>query len=299
MVETRLRTLRKGEEDTLLRILERAYGAFHSETDERVLLSSSRFDPDSCFIAEEDGLPVGSVAVTRLPRDGWFVFRYLAVTGTEKRTATAEALLPKALDCARWRKSKYVRATTPAIEPYVGIYKRFDFVPVRRDFRISWDLSRITCEKNSLLEVEEVSMDNSREAAQFFVRALNPYWDWHTKEHGGPDAVADSFIEGVKRGERWFLCSSKGKTVGLTGMIVDYYRPREGRFRGAYVGPEDRGKGIGLAVMKSALNLARVLGQDRMMVYTFSYLDCLAPGALLYVRSGGRIEAEYTQLAMG
>jgi len=33
-----------------------------------------------------------------------------------------------------------------------------------------------------------------------------------------------------------------------------------------------------------------------MTVYTFSYLDSLAPGALLYLKSGGRIESEYLQM---
>jgi hypothetical protein len=32
-------------------------------------------------------------------------------------------------------------------------------------------------------------------------------------------------------------------------------------------------------------------------VYTFSYLDSLAPGALLYLKTGGKVEAEYLQLA--
>ena len=109
--------------------------------------------------------------------------------------------------------------------------------------------------------------------------------------------MADSFCEGLKHGERWFLCSEHDVIVGLTGMIVNYYKPGEARFRGAYVVPEHRGKGIGLAVMNEAMNLARTLGQNRMVVYTFSYLDSLAPGALLYIRSGGRIETEYTQLA--
>jgi hypothetical protein len=33
-----------------------------------------------------------------------------------------------------------------------------------------------------------------------------------------------------------------------------------------------------------------------MKVYTLAYLDSLAPGAILYLKSNGKIEAEYLQL---
>ncbi len=297
-VETAIRALRPGEEETLLRILDRSFGLFHNETDARALLSSPRFDPNACFIAEESGSPFGSVAVTPLPRDKWFVIRYLAVGLAKGKSESAEGLLAKAREYAKSREARFVRATTPAIQPYVGIYKKQGFVPLRRDFRISWDVGGATPGESTSLKVEEVSEERSREAAQAFVTSLRPLWDWRTAEQGGPGAVANSFCEGLKHRERWFLCLENDEVVGLTGMIPDYYKAGEARFRGAYVIPEHRGKGLGLAVMKEALKLARKLGQNRMVVYTFSELDCLAPGALLYLRSGGRIETEYTQLAM-
>jgi len=49
--------------------------------------------------------------------------------------------------------------------------------------------------------------------------------------------------------------------------------------------------------MSTISELARALGQKRMVVYTFSNLDSLAPGALLYLKTGGKIGAEYLQLA--
>lgn len=291
-----LRSLAKGEEGTLLGILESAYGHFHNETEVKALLGSRRFDPGGCFLADRSGSPVGSVAVTTLARNNWFVIRYLAVRRGEEKNEIAQTLLAKALDYARFRRSEFVRATTPAIEPYVEIYKKSGFAPVRRDFRIGWDIRRMTRGKNTALKVEQVSEERSREAASVFVKALSPFWDWRTEENGGSEAVANSFNEGLRRGEKWFLCSSNGKAVGMTGMIIDYYGPGEGRFRGAYVLPEHRGRGLGLSVMTEGLNTAKKLGQNRLVVYTFSYLDCLAPGALLYLRSGGKIEAEYTQL---
>jgi len=296
--ETKVRALRVGEEEVLLSILDKTFGVFHSEKEARSLLSSARFDLNGCFIAEEDGSPVGSVAVTRLPRNNWFVIRYLAVGRRGKKAEIAGALLTRALNYAKSSSAEFIRATTPAIQPYVSIYKKHGFVPLRRDFRISWEIGQTTGEGKVHLRVVEVSEETSREAAQVFVRTLSPIWDWRTEEQGGPARVADSFLEGLMRGERWFLCHEDGNIVGLAGLIPDYYKSGEARFRGAYVVPEHRGKGIGLAVMKEALSLARKMGQHRMVVYTFSNLDCLAPGALLYLRSGGRIETEYTMLAM-
>ena len=49
--------------------------------------------------------------------------------------------------------------------------------------------------------------------------------------------------------------------------------------------------------MSEIASFAKTLGQRQMVVYTFSYLDSLAPGALLYLKTGGKIEAEYLQLA--
>jgi len=48
--------------------------------------------------------------------------------------------------------------------------------------------------------------------------------------------------------------------------------------------------------MSAAPDKARQMGCKRLVVHTLAYLDALAPGAVLYLKSGGRIEAEYLQL---
>jgi hypothetical protein len=48
--------------------------------------------------------------------------------------------------------------------------------------------------------------------------------------------------------------------------------------------------------MRSVITTAKELGQNRMNVNTVSFLDHLAPGAALYLRSGGKVEAEYLEL---
>ena len=259
-------------------------------------MTSRFFDPNACFIAEEDSSAVGCVALTGLPREKWYVVRYLAVKPCRSRVQIAEKLLAKVLEYAESKRPEFVRAATPAIQPYVDVYKRHGFQPIRRDFRITWDLKESRSVPHIPISLLPVTEETTGEAAGLFVTSLGSPWDWRTAEQGGTEAVEQSFTEGVKNGEQWMLGQSDGQTVGMVGIIPDFYTTGEARFRGAYVLPEYRGRGIGMTLMSEISRLAREKGQRKMTVYTFSYLDCLAPGALLYLRSGGRIDAEYLQL---
>jgi hypothetical protein len=53
---------------------------------------------------------------------------------------------------------------------------------------------------------------------------------------------------------------------------------------------------FGSALMNATIREAQQLHQKEMKLCTLAFLDHLAPGAILYLRSGGRIEAEYLQL---
>ncbi len=238
---------------------------------------------------------MGCVAVTNLHRKNWFVIRYLAAQNATIRTEVVDKLLSKAVEHARAKNVEYLRATTPSISPYIDIYKQHGFKPVRRDFRMSWDLTEYK-PKETDLEIVEVSDETLDSAVFCYIEGLKPYWNWRTEEHGGPEALARSFKEEFKRSGKWIAAQSEKKVVGLAGLVPDYYRTGEARFRGAFVIPESRGRGIGASLMMEIVKLGQSLGQRKMVVYTQSYLDCLAPGALLYLKSGGKIEAEYLQL---
>jgi len=292
-----LRNIRPGEQETLLGILQQAFGVFHDAPGAKAVLFSERFDPAGCFVAVENGSAVGCVAVTKLHRERWFVIRYLALENVAAGTGMAEQLLNMAVGYADSKHAEYVRATTPAIQPYVDIYKGRGFKPVRRDFRLSRDLTQQETRRGEL-ETRELGDDMVETAAASYVDASRPYWNWRIEEQGGYEAAARSFKEGVSRGEKWIIGWRNGRIVGLAGVLPDYYATEEARFRGVFVLPESRGRGIGSSLMSEAINFAKRLGQRRMTVYTFSYLDCLAPGALLYLRSGGKIEAEHLQLQL-
>jgi len=294
--EVSVRTFSHGEESTLLDVLSDAFGGFADLPRTRAVFSSRRFDPDGCFLVEENSVPIGWVAATRLPRDKWFVIRYLSVRPARFHTTLAERLLAKAISHVESKGAEFLRATTPAVQTYIDVYQKFGFKPLRRDFRISWEVEDMPQTGGPKLVTEEVSADTMDTASGIFARALSPYWDWRTEE-GGIVAVADSFKDDRSRGAKWILASLDKEPVGLVGIIPDYYESGVAWFRGAFVLPEHRGKRVGSALMSEISKFAKSLGQRKMVVYTFSYLESLAPGALLYLRTGGKIEAEYLQLA--
>ena len=260
------------------------------------VLSSSAFDRTGCFVAEDKGSIVGCVAVTNLPRKNWLIIRYLAAKRASSRVYAVEKLLSRALQYVETKKPEFLRATTPSMQPYVDVYRSFEFKPIRRDFRITWDLTGTLESPNRQVEIKEVTEKTAPEVAKVLVESIRPYWDWRTEEQGGEEAVAQKFQEGFKKGERWLSGSLGKEVVGLTGLIPDYYKAGDARFRGTFVVPEYRGRGYGRIMMSQASSWAKKLGQHKMTVYTFSYLECLSPGALLYIKSGGKIESEYLQL---
>jgi GNAT superfamily N-acetyltransferase len=292
-----IRRFSRGEESLLLDVLNDALGSFADAERTRAALSSPRFDTDGCFVAEENGVPIGWVAATLLPRDKWFVIRYLSVRRAMHRTSLVESLLARAITYVESKKPEFLRATTPTIQPYVETYRKFGFKPLRRDFRIVWKVDDVSDIGDARLETLEVTDETIDQASCLYVRALSPYWDWRTEEEGGTGTVGNVIKEDISRGARWFLSSLDKEPAGLVGIIPDYYESGVAWFRGAFVVPEHRRKRIGSALMSEMSRIAKNLGQSKMVVYTFSYLDSLAPGAMLYLRTGGKIEAEYLQLA--
>src|SRR5205809_341607 len=100
-------------------------------------MSSDAFDPDGCYLAREKGSDVGCVAVTSLPRQNWLVIRYLVAKHAMSRIDVVEKLLGRALEHVESRRAEFLRATTPAIQPYVDVFKGFGFKPMRRGVRVT------------------------------------------------------------------------------------------------------------------------------------------------------------------
>jgi GNAT superfamily N-acetyltransferase len=290
-----VRSCRPGDEDVFFGLLKNCFGSLEYVPRVKAEMSGPYFIREGSFIAEKNGSAIGCVGLRSFPREKWFDIRYLAVRDSDSKVLLAQNLVAKAVQCADSNHVEALKAFVPAVQPYVDVYKRSGFEPVRRSLRIGWDLGTHPREQ-SKIQTKELSKEYADDATRVWVEGLRPFWDFWIDEQGGPETLGDWVQDSVGKDRGWIGAFLDSKLVGLSILRADSYGPGQARFNGAYALPEFRGKGIGSALMNATIREAQRLHQKEMKVYTLAFLDHLAPGAILYLRSGGRIEAEYLQL---
>ena len=289
------RNFRSGDDSVFFEILSDSFGPLEYVPRVKAEIAGPYFIREGSFIAEKNGSAVGCVGLRHFPHKKWLDIRYLAVRDSESRALVAEKLVAKAIRHADSTHCETLKAHVPAVQPYVDVYKRSGFEPVRRSLRIGWDLAVQPTEQSKILTMQ-LPKECANDAAEVWVEGLRPYWDWWIEEQGGPETLGDWVKESVGNDQGWIGAFLDEKLVGLAILRPDAYGPGQARFNGAYALPKYRGHGVGSALMKATIREAQRLHQREMKVYTLAFLDHLAPGAILYLRSGGRIEAEYLQL---
>jgi predicted N-acetyltransferase YhbS len=290
-----VRSFGPGDESIFFEILRDSFGPLEYVPRVKAEMSGPYFNREGSFIAEKNGSPVGCVGLRNFPREKWLDIRYLAVRDSELRVSLAQNLVASVVEHADSSRAETLKALVPAVQPYVDVYKRSGFEPVRRSLRIGWDLTAHPIEQNNI-RTGELSKEFADDAAEVWVEGLRPFWDFWIEEQGGPETLGAWVKESVGKDRGWIGAFLDKRLVGLAILGADYYGPGQARFNGAYALPRFRGKGVGSALMNATIREAQRLYQKEMKVYTLAFLDHLAPGAILYLRSGGRIEAEYLQL---
>ncbi len=294
------RTYVKGDEDLWFRLLREAYGNLESRSLEEIrqLVRSKNFSPEFLFFAAFGKEIVGSVRIQPLPRKDYYELWDLAVSKKYQKSQVLDILLEKALNFLKVKKSQFIRGYTLSIEPYVSAYVYKGLKPTRRMFRIDWnpkeDLPHMQTREDII--VKEGSSYDPEKLANIFVKALSPFWDWWILDYGGPEELAKVMkarFFSVSNKMRWLVAELDKEPVGLTGYTS---RNGNGRFFGVHVLPRYRMKQIGSTLMNNVLDKVKRSGLKSLRVYTVAFLDHLAPGAILYLKSGGRISAEYLQL---
>ncbi len=289
----KIRNFDRADMDAVARLINEAFRGL--EYNPRMKIGLENFIPEGSFVAERDNAIVGCIGTIKLGQEGWFEVRNLATKDSDP--GVQSKLVSHALDYAQSRNPRLVKAFTPAVQPYVDAYKQAGFEPIRRSLRVRWDVpTAVPRGKEEDVQTRLLSGQDADEAGDAWVAGLRPYWDWWIEENGGAKEVADWVKSSVPKDPGWIGAFSKGKLVGLSILRSDAYGPGDARFNGAYTIPEYRGQGVGRRLMDATLQEAARTGQKVMRVYTIAYLDHLAPGAVLYLKTGGRIEAEYLQL---
>ena len=292
--EVTIRSFGPGDENIFLDLIKNCFGSLEYPPRLKAEITGPYLDQKGSFIAEKDRVPIGCIGLRRFPKENWSEIRYLAVRNDEERIPMAQTLVSKTVEHAEANHVEQLKAFVPAVEPFVNIYKKAGFTPARRSLRISWDLTNITPEEPGV-QTRWISKEHANEAADVWVEGLRPYWDFWIEEQGGPEECKSWVRESVGTDPWWIGAFIDNKLVGLSIFRADAYGLGEGRFNGAYVLPKYREQRIGSSLMKFTIREARRQNQKKMNVYTFGFLDSLAPGSLLYLKSGGRIEAEYLQ----
>ena len=289
------RTSQRNDDELLASIIGEAFPGF--EYLPRVRSDLSEMDPSKhgFFIAKEGDKAVGCVVATSLPREKWFDFRHIALRDAFSNLETGEDLIKKAMGYVEERDYEYLKATTPAIQPYVDLYKKFGFTPIRRSLRLAWGLADSSGRARGSAEIRELSKDDSQNVEEMIMRAHLPYWDWWLEERGGTSVRDWAHRFGFPLGT-WLGAISGGSVSGLAGFSPNAYGPGAARLTCFCVLPEFRGAGIGSSLLSKTLEMARLARQKRLVIYTLGYLDSLPPGAVTYLKSGAKIEAEYLQL---
>lgn len=290
-----MRDFRTGDEEVLMRILRESFGSI--EHLPRVRSDLARIDPSrqGFFVIQKAASPVGCIAVVRLPRKNWYDLRYLAVRDAFSNLEKSSELIQKAVADVEARGYEYLKATTPAVQPYVDAYERCQFTPVRRTLRLAWDLTGGFERRTHPAEIRELSKDDAGRVGDMIVEGHLPYWDWWLEEQGGAEVRNWPGRFGFPFGT-WLGSIQKEKLTSLAGFLPDAYGPGEARLECFCVLPGFRGIGIGSALLSETLDRAKRIGQRKLVIYTFAYLDNLPPGAVTYLKSGAKIEGEYLQL---
>lgn len=130
---------------------------------------------------------IGCVGLLKLERSVWFEIRNLASRDLAQ-TETAKRLINHVADYVEANNAEYGKAFTPAVQPYVDVYKETGFKPVRRSLRICWDLATCQVHENKI-DTRELSKESADDAAQVWLMGLRPYWNYWIEEQGGPEPI--------------------------------------------------------------------------------------------------------------
>jgi len=293
--EAVVRNFRGGDEEVLIRIISESFGSIEHLPRVRSDLSRTDRNWQGFFVAEKAGSMVGCIAVVGFPRENWYDLRYLAVRHAFSNLEVSEVLIQTAVANVETKGYEYLKATTPAVQPYVDAYEKLQFTPVRRTLRLAWDLNNRFERSIHPTEVREVSKDDADRVGEMIVEGHLPYWDWWFEERGGAGVRDWPRRFGFPVGT-WLGSIHEEKLASLAGFLPDAYGPGEASLECFCVLPEFRGKGIGSTLLSEILDRAKRVGQRKLVIYTFAYLDSLPPGAVTYLKSGAKIEGEYLQL---
>ncbi len=128
-VDATIREFSQRDEEKFVQIQDDAFRGL--EYRPRVKSGLPALDAKGSFIAEKDGSVVGCIPLFKLERPGWFELRNLALKDPAL-IDLGRQLVKDAVRRVGSMNPQYLKASTPAVQPYVEIYKQAGFETVTR-----------------------------------------------------------------------------------------------------------------------------------------------------------------------
>ena len=276
-------------------LVRRVYRGFEEVTLEglRAMASSSMISMAALY----EGEPVAFATAQSLP--GVVEVRSLAAApgyGWALETllkAIASRLEPE----LEGRLFRVVALSTPSI---VSAASSLGLKAKRRILKIRWSLNQTPamCSEGAPRGVAIVRVSDHGsvgEVARSYLEGLSTHWRWWIDSDKGGYEAALREVRGwiEEHPQRWYAAILGDNVVGTSGYKPHPRLESMAWLAGVAVKPEYRLRGVGRALLCRVLDSVRGEGFKEAVVYTYSPIIGLAPGATLYLKADGLIQAEY------
>ncbi len=251
---------------------------------------------EASIAAIVNGEAVAFATASRLP--GVFEVRNLAVDPRYPGVLTR--FVAKLVSSAEpGPPSGLIRVSALGVPSIVRAVSGLGLKPQRRILKVKWRLgSPVKCGNRAASEVSVIRVEDVEQAesvARAYLDGLRTHWSWCIEaDEGGYEAALAEVVRWIRGNpSRWFAALAGGQVAGAAGYAPHPRRAETAWLASVAVRPEYRLRGVGRALLCAVLNAARCEGFTEAVVYTYSPMAGLAPGATLYLKSGGLIQAEY------
>ena len=259
----------------------------------KAIVSSAEYS----MAAMLDGKPVAFASAFILP--GIVEVRDLAVDPAHSDTLKrlVENLLSRLEPKLRDRLVRVPALGVPSIIRAVSL---LGLEPRRRILKVKWLLGPpiMKCAEkpgSGFLIIRVSELGQLESVAKAYLDGLSTHWRWWIEADEGGYGSALSKVTGwlEDNPSRWFAAVIGDRVIGAAGYAPHPRLDGVAWLAGVAVRPEYRLLKIGWALLCSVLSSAGSEGFEEAVVYTYSPVIGLAPGATLYLKSGGLIQAEY------
>ncbi|MEB3774635.1 MAG: GNAT family N-acetyltransferase [Desulfurococcales archaeon] len=194
---------------------------------------------------------------------------------------------------------RLARVSALGIPSIIEAASRLGLKPTRRILKVKWNLHHsVGCpgrHGGGLSIVRAVELGQADRIAEAYLEGLATHWKWWIEaDKGGYNHALAEVTGWIQRDpSRWLAALVHGKVVGVAGYARHNRLPGTAWLAGVAVKPGYRLQEIGSTLLCTLLDIARDEGFREAIVYTYSPIVGLAPGATLYIKRGGLIQAEY------